>query len=171
MPRCHLVGSGGKHCTHFLDKEGNHAVHCPLGGATLQRHHALAKVLGEILKQLQVCTPRYEQRTPTLDRYRPDGTLQKAIMDITIAHPTMGSLLIDVAVVSATAGNSSQIATAGRKDGAAAARAVEVKKQRYNDMAIPFVLEIGGRPSGPAIDLVRRALRNATQQEEDCDRL
>eukprot|EP00969_Alexandrium_andersonii_P082655 3643794-Alexandrium_andersonii.AAC.1 len=67
-------------------------------------------------------------------------------MDVAHEHPQLGRLWVDVACVSAQAGDAQRRPTASRRDGTAAERAADYKLKRYGGHAIPFILELGGRP-------------------------
>eukprot|EP00969_Alexandrium_andersonii_P366426 15468495-Alexandrium_andersonii.AAC.1 len=67
-------------------------------------------------------------------------------MDVVHEHPKLGTIWVDVACVSAQAGDAERRMQASRRDGAAAERAADFKLRRYNNRAVPFILELGGRP-------------------------
>eukprot|EP00974_Lingulodinium_polyedra_P120573 11175538-Lingulodinium_polyedra.AAC.1 len=46
-------------------------------------------------------------------------------------------------------------------DGAATERGAKVEDARYGDAVIPFVLEVGGRPSKEARERARHVVRNS----------
>ena len=110
------------------------------------------------MKELTDVTPQFEQRLPELDYVKQDGSVKRAIMDVVHGHPQMGRLWIDVAVVSPQAGDAAHQLRATRVDGAAAKEACKYKRRRYGDQVIPFVLEVGGRPSDEARAFVHRVL-------------
>eukprot|EP00969_Alexandrium_andersonii_P081506 3592396-Alexandrium_andersonii.AAC.1 len=67
-------------------------------------------------------------------------------MDVAHEHPRLGRLWVDVACVSALAGDAQRRLAAARKDGTAAERAADYKLRRYKGVATPFILELGWRP-------------------------
>ena len=88
-------------------------------------------------------------------------------MDVVHQHPTLGTTWIDVSVVSAAAGDAHRQIQAARKDGVAAANACIGKHARYGESVVPFVLEIGGRPSTPALTYVRTLLHCSPEENEE----
>ena len=158
QPVCGLVGCNGNGCGHVLDPAGEHSIHCLTGGATNKRHNAIARALGLFLKQTTDVTPEFEQRLPQLDYVKQDGTTKQAIMDVVHEHPQLGTLWVDVSVVSPQAGDAARRMQAARKDGSAAIRACQGKRRRYGVAVTPFVLEVGGRVSEDARAFVHRLL-------------
>ena len=155
---CQHVHATGRKCETPLDDEDTHAVHCSLGGGPVARHAAVARTLGSIMWDLTGLPAQYEQRVPQLDKQGADGEVVRAIMDVVGTSTSGAQVLVDVAVVSARAGSRAQREAAAKRPGLAAERAVAVKWQRYGENVIPFVLEVAGRPSAPAMQFVRKML-------------
>ena len=74
--------------------------------------------------------------------------------------------MMDVAIMSAVAGSVGCVNAAARRDGKAAERGVVAKRNRYGQEVVPFVLEVGGRPSLPARQWVRKVISFGTQEGE-----
>lgn len=161
---CHTTRAG-VWCGKPLDTQSAHAVHCGTGGGTQERHDALGKTLGAMVQDVLMTMCSYEQRAPQLDRMV-NSTEEKTIMDVVYQDPDLGTQLIDVSVVSARAGTASRIMTAARRGGHAAERARTTKRTRYGEGATTFVLELGGRPSGPAKQWARALVPHAGEESE-----
>jgi len=159
MPKecCHK-GPHGALCRHALDGDNQHAVHCGLGGGTVRRHNAVARTVADILRDVAGLSCRFEQHVPRLDDVH-NGQPRKAIMDIVFQAPDGSTQLIDVSLVSACAGPATRMLASARRDGVAADEACKLKHRRYGKgRVVPFVLELGGRPSAEARQWLRKAL-------------
>jgi len=153
-------------------------VHCSIGGCTAARHNGLAREIGSLVHATLGVTPRFEQHIPHLDRTVADASTGAtrplaAILDVVYDDPDDmaglygGQVLIDVAVVSAMAGDAARVANAGRRDGVAAQRACGVKLSRYGETVVPFVVEVGGRPSEAAKAWLRHLLPRISEDAEE----
>ena len=80
-----------------------------------------------------------EQRTVV-----PEG-----VMDITVGRGSE-QLWIDVAIVAPTSACQRTLRSRARTDGSAAKAEEQVKRRRYGQRCIPFVVEAGGRPGASA---------------------
>ena len=168
-PLCAHCTRKGKVCGAPLDAAASHAVHCHNGPCTNNRHNAVARALGALLKDLTDVTADFEQRLPQLDYIdAKTGKNVEAIMDVVHEHPRLGTLWVDVACVSAQAGDAERRLQASRRDGTAAERAADYKLRRYSGQAIPFILELGGRPSESARAFVQKLLHANPDMEDDC---
>ncbi len=162
---CQHRARTGVPCGKALDMYDVHAVHCLTGGGTQARHDAMGRVLGSTVQEVLGVRCQYEQRVPQLDRMT-GGELERAVMDVVYQDPDLGTQFIDVSVVSARAGVQARVMTAARREGHAAERACALKKARYGEAVLPFVLELGGRPSGPAMAWVRTLVARAGEDSE-----
>lgn len=70
------------------------------------------------------------------------------------SDPVGGEVLLDVCVVSAKAGARNVVSRNAREDVVAAA-AVQRKRARYGAAVVPFVFEVGGRPSDESRNVYR----------------
>eukprot|EP00969_Alexandrium_andersonii_P170278 7529130-Alexandrium_andersonii.AAC.1 len=85
-----------------------------------------------------------------------------------MSTPQLGRLWVDVARVSAQAGDAQRRLAASRRDGAVAGRAADYKHKRYGELVTPFILELGGRPSECAKTFMQKILHPGSPQEADC---
>ena len=166
---CCLRNSHGTLCGAALHRNDLHAMHCLTGGATCQRHGAVSRTVGTVLRNLTQVPPQLEQRIPELDRLDSAGNEQQAIMDVVHQHPKMGTLWLDISCVSAAAGTGHKQAAAARKNGTAAERASQMKKSRYGDRVIPVVFELSGRPAESTKQLIRTLLHSTDKEEAAAD--
>ena len=72
---------------------------------------------------------------------------------------------MDVRICSPCDGELPKIEAAARRDGEACARHVRIKRVRYDDTVIPFILEVGGRPCKEAREWVRKLMRDSVLEE------
>jgi hypothetical protein len=155
--RCCHRGPQGTACQHALRDDDVHAIHCSLGGGTLRRHNAVARTLAEVVRDTCGATCRFEQHVPRLDDVK-DGVPRRAIMDVVFQAPDGAVVLVDVSLVSACAGPAQRLMASARRDGAAADEACQLKRRRYGPEVVPFVMELGGRPSDHARAWMRKVL-------------
>eukprot|EP00969_Alexandrium_andersonii_P192896 8520681-Alexandrium_andersonii.AAC.1 len=73
-------------------RRASHAVHCHNGPCTNNRHNAVARALGALLKDLTEVKADFEQRLPRLDYIDHEGKNVEAIMDVVHEHPQLGRL-------------------------------------------------------------------------------
>ena len=124
---------------------------CQFGGGVVRRHHAVVRALASIIHQVSLARVAIEKRSATLDRQAANGNVQEGQMDIIVMNLDGCVQYIDVAIVSPVIANANLLANAGRRDGYAARRAENKKKQRYQVRnLVPFVIELGGRPGNLA---------------------
>eukprot|EP00969_Alexandrium_andersonii_P365188 15465661-Alexandrium_andersonii.AAC.1 len=94
---CGHCTKAGKICGARLDQWASHAVHCHNGPCTNNRHNAVARALGTLLKDLTEGKADFEQRLPQLDYMDNEGKTVEARMDMVHEHPQLGRLWVDVA--------------------------------------------------------------------------
>ena len=143
---CCLRAANGAGCRGALDDGGYHALTCQLGGGVVARHGGLNRRVGGLLHRWRGERPLLEQqRVPTWDRQRPDGQLERAILDLQYQDDD-GTRWLDVSVRHPAAGTQAELRVAARRDGEASRRGERDKHARYpGDRLTPFVLEAGGR--------------------------
>ena len=142
---CCLRGADGAGCAGALDERGYHALTCQLGGGVLARHGGLNRRVAGLLHRWRGERPLLEQRVPTWDRRRPDGQLERAILDLEYQEDD-GARWLDVSVRHPAAGTQAELHVAARRDGEASRRGEREKHARYPGARLtPFVLEAGGR--------------------------
>lgn len=133
-----------------VDPQGEHAAACAFGGGRSKKHTALAKAVAGLARRWYGVEPGLEQRMPELDRVRPDGSTQTAIMDVIV--PAIASRqLIDVTVRQGATGTAAARLAAARRDGVPSRRAEKEKHTRYRcNGLVAFAVEGCGRLGGEA---------------------
>ena len=139
----------------------------------VRRHGRTCRAVGSLVARWTSAQPLFEQRVSAWDRLsrtRADrDPTERAVLDLEYQAED-GRLWLDISVRHPAAGNTSEVATAARRDGEAARRGEREKHTRYpGDRLVPFVLECGGRLGGEARQWLRShvvALPEDTQQQE-----
>jgi len=116
---------------------------CCRGDHREQRHDAQRRAAGGILRRHRIGVDE-EVRVPQWDRLRPDGTVQRARLDLRVDGGPGGPVrYLDHEVSHPTA--ASYVQDAAQQDGATARRGERVKHRRYGRTVIPMLLETYGR--------------------------
>ena len=133
---------GGAPCGRPLDKYMHHVWHCRSNVAALRVHGAVVGALADELR-LAGGFADLERVVPAFAVQKPDGSLETAILDITVWFPGWTTLFaIDVTIRFAGA---TRYTSARNTPGAAAARAEREKTARYGNTVVPLAFEHGGR--------------------------
>ena len=143
--QCRHVGQAGQ-CTHQIDAAGHHARVCPVGGFVIKRHDRVLRWLAAWLNQGRT------QSTALCEQMCLD---ESGRLDIAFHHDAK-LWWVDVEVTSAVSTVQRVNCIRARQAGAAAREGEHMKRVRYNNRAIPFVLEANGRPGQSAQAFIRR---------------
>ena len=154
---CRLTKQNGQMCGQPLDGDGIHACACQNGGGVLRRHGRLEKVTGGLASRWTHQEPLFEQRVPAWDRTRTvrvegreEVRVEHAILDIEY-EDFDGRRWIDVSVRMSSAGSTSDVSAAARRDGEASRRGEREKHARYpGERLVAFVVEASGRVGAEA---------------------
>ena len=140
-------------CGKALDSGLRHMWHCKTGVARLRIHNAIA---GTLAGELRTAGGHVdvERAMPAMAIFNTDGTVEEAIMDVTVWWPgAMEWYGIDVTVRYA---GSTRYVGAQRKAGKAAAAAEAEKYRRYGRDVLPLAFEAGGRLGTASIASLQR---------------
>ena len=142
---CTNKDATGRLCGAFLDAKGRHAATCACAGGRLRKHGRLSRATAGLTRRWYAVEPGLEQRIPELDRQRPDGSTEHAILDV-VAPLLSGRQLIDVTVRQGAAGSAAARHAASRRDGVPSRVAEREKHGRYpGNELVAFAVEGGGR--------------------------
>ena len=146
---CH-VGRTGQ-CSQQIDAMGHHGRVCPTGGFVIKRHDRVLQWLAAWLNQGRIHSPALcEQLCPD----------EAGRLDIAFHHDAK-LWWVDVEVTSAVNTVERVNIHRARHAGAAARDGEQQKRARYNNRAIPFILEANGRPGQSAQAFIRRFAADA----------
>ena len=131
--RCQHRRTDGTLCNEPLDSRGKHAKKCEIGPARNGRHNQLEHFTAAFHEKITGYVAAKEQRVSAWDRLNPrTQVLGEAVLDVATRDAASGrKIFVDVTVTCAHSEYQPRQRARANKDGAAAATAVQGKRERY----------------------------------------
>ena len=157
LPRAHHRGGT---CGRQLDRRLRHVWHCRTAVARLRIHHAVNNALA---RELRIARGNVdvERSMPDMAKRKAEGTLEEAIMDLTVWFP--GAVEWHGVDVTIRFPGAARYTGASYRPGRAATKAEEEKIARYGRDVLPIAYETGGRLGAHSTLSIKRLAQLAAQ--------